>query len=62
MLIGLDLWAPTGYNVYGVQTTACLSSGSAEEDYQRQGPSEKCVNGLGGPWANSVYRIYMKSK
>jgi len=53
-----------GYNVFGPENgNSCFSSGTAEEDYQRQGPSEVCLAaGTGGVWSLSVYRILMKSE
>ena len=34
-----------------------MSGPTAERDYMKNGASEKCKNGIGGPTANDVYRL-----
>ena len=47
-----------GYEVFGVQATGqCHTGPRAHLTYNKYGESSSCVNGQGGPWANTVYRI-----
>ena len=47
-----------GYTVFGIQNgVECWSGPNAADDYNKYGTSTKCRNGLGGPWANDVYRV-----
>ena len=47
-----------GYKVYGVQNLGeCWSGPDAHNTYYKYGESTSCKNGLGGKWANSVYRV-----
>ena len=41
----------------------CLAT-SDPSSYKKYGKSNKCKNGMGGPWANSVYELreYQASK
>ena len=45
--------------IFAVQNGHECWSGLKESDksYNKYGESPKCKNNLGGPWANSVYRI-----
>ena len=48
-----------GYTVFGIQHgIECWSGPNAANTYNKYGPSDKCNNGLGGAWANDVYRIH----
>ena len=48
-----------GYDVFAIQAgNACFTSATAEETYQKHGPSESCPeSGTGGDWINAVYKI-----
>ncbi len=47
-----------GYTVFGIQNgVECWSGPNAANTYDKYGTSTACTNGLGGPWANDVYRI-----
>ena len=47
-----------GYTVFGIQNgVECWSGPDAPSTYDKYGPSTACRNGLGGPWANDVYKI-----
>ena len=47
-----------GYKVYGVQNVdECWSGPDAHNTYYKYGESTSCQSGLGGKWANSVYRV-----
>lgn len=47
-----------GYIVFGVQYGGqCWSSPNAEETYNKYGLATNCANGLGGSWANDVYKL-----
>ena len=47
-----------GYTVFGIQNgVECWSGPSAANTYNKYGTSTKCLNGVGGPWANDVYRV-----
>ncbi|XP_028409034.1 adhesion G-protein coupled receptor D1-like [Dendronephthya gigantea] len=48
-----------GYTVFGIQNgVECWSGPDAASTYKKYGVSDKCRNGLGGPWANDVYRVH----
>ena len=50
-----------GFKVFGVQHQGWFATGPrAHVTYRKYGPSNKCRNGKGGPWANDVYRVYGK--
>ena len=47
-----------GYSVFAVQDGGqCFSSNSAQFTYKKNGSSNECVQGKGGPMANDVYEI-----
>lgn len=47
-----------GYTVFALQRGGmCFGGPRAEVDYQKYGMSRRCRDGLGGPYANSVYRL-----
>ena len=47
-----------GYEVFALQQPGnCFSGPQAHTTYNKHGPSSYCVNGKGGTWSNSVYRI-----
>ena len=46
-----------GYTVLGIQYGDCFSGPTAQLTYDKYGNSTDCSNGLGGAWANDVYRI-----
>ena len=47
--------------MFGVQDGGwCASGPRAQFTYAKYGRSNKCRNGKGGPWANSVYRLIGK--
>ncbi|XP_039253603.2 uncharacterized protein LOC120330759 [Styela clava] len=48
-----------GFEVFGVQDGGwCASSKTAEQTYQKYGPSNACKpDEEGGPWANEVYKM-----
>ena len=53
-----DLAATRGNSVFAVQATVhCFTAADAEATYQKYGQSTDCYNGVGGPWANDVYKI-----
>ena len=46
-----------GYAVFAVQDgRECFTADNASNMYQMYGPSEKCVDGKGGTWAQNVYK------
>jgi len=46
-----------GYAVFAVQDgRECFTADNASNMYQMYGPSEKCVDGKGGTWAQDVYK------
>lgn len=46
-----------GYTVFGIQFGSCFSGPTAQLTYDKYGTSTSCANGVGGIWANDVYRI-----
>ncbi|KAL5248306.1 hypothetical protein ACHWQZ_G017479 [Mnemiopsis leidyi] len=53
-----DIAATSGNSVFAVQATVqCFTAADAEATYQKYGQSADCHNGVGGPWANDVYKI-----
>ena len=47
-----------GYSVFAVQASkACFTAPDAESTYKKYGPATNCKDGVGGPWANDVYKI-----
>jgi hypothetical protein len=48
-----------GYEVFAVQasSTQCFTGPRAHVTYDKYGEANDCIDGKGGPWANSVYRI-----
>jgi hypothetical protein len=53
-----DTTKELGYKMFAIQNGGqCFASPNADQDFKRFGPSEKCVNGLGGPLASDVYAI-----
>ena len=51
-----------GFKVFGVQHQGwCATGPRAHVTYRKYGPSNRCRNGKGGPWANDVYRVYGKT-
>ena len=46
------------YTVFGIQFGECFSGPTAQHTYDKYGTSTACVDGVGGPWANDVYRIH----
>lgn len=47
-----------GYKVFALQYGGqCFSGARAHLGYSRYGPSNKCRRGLGGAYANDVYRV-----
>ena len=47
-----------GYEVFGVQNKGeCWLDGAKKNNYDKHGESPACRNGIGGVWANDVYRI-----
>ena len=47
-----------GYEVFGIQyATNCFTGPQAHLTYDTYGVSGNCVDGKGGHWANSVYRV-----
>ena len=52
-----------GYRVFAVQHQGwCATGPRAHLTYQKYGPSNRCRNGKGGPWANDVYAVYGRFK
>ena len=52
-----------GYRVFAVQHQGwCATGPRAHLTYRKYGPSNRCRNGKGGPWANDVYAVYGKFK
>ena len=50
--------ARRGYQVFAVQHQGwCATGPRAHVTYRKYGPSRRCRNGKGGPWANDVYSI-----
>ena len=50
--------ARRGYKVFAVQHQGwCATGPRAHVTYRKYGPSRRCRNGKGGPWANDVYSI-----
>ena len=50
-----------GFPVFAIQRGGmCFGGPRAEIDYQKYGISRKCHDGLGGSYANSVYRLIGK--
>ncbi|XP_065644696.1 uncharacterized protein LOC100203833 isoform X41 [Hydra vulgaris] len=48
-----------GYKVFAIQNGgACFSGPNAEQTYKRYGKSDACKEGKGGPFANSVYKLF----
>ena len=44
--------------VFAVQyKTQCFTAPDAESTYQKYGPATNCQDGVGGGWANDVYKI-----
>ena len=53
-----DIAATSGNSVFAVQATVqCFTAADAEATYQKYGQSSDCHNGVGGSWANDVYKI-----
>ena len=47
-----------GFKFFAVQHQGwCATGPRAHVTYRKYGPSNRCRNGKGGPWANDVYRI-----
>jgi hypothetical protein len=47
-----------GYEVFSIQIEVhCFTGPQAHITYDRYGEASNCVDGKGGIWANSVYRI-----
>ena len=47
-----------GYKVFAVQHQGwCATGPRAHLTYRKYGPSRRCRNGKGGPWANDVYLV-----
>jgi hypothetical protein len=47
-----------GFKVFALQSgSECMTDSNAHLNYTRDGISQNCVNGNGGTWANSVYRL-----
>ena len=47
-----------GYRVFAVQHQGwCATGPRAHLTYRKYGPTNRCRNGKGGPWANDVYAI-----
>ena len=54
----LQLALAKGYILFALQPTGQCFGGPDDLSYQKYGSSSKCLNdGLGGNWANHVYRI-----
>ena len=52
-----------GYTVFALQRGGmCFGGPRAEIDYRKYGMSRRCRDGLGGTYANSVYRLLGKLK
>ena len=52
-----------GYRVFAVQHRGwCATGPRAHLTYRKYGPSNRCKNGKGGPWANDVYTMFGESK
>ena len=51
-----------GYSAFGVQYRGleCWSGPQAHITYSKYGTSSRCVNGIGGNWAQDVYMIVSK--
>ena len=47
-----------GFTLFGVQYGGeCFSGADAHLTYAKYGPANNCVDGLGGGWANDIYRV-----
>ena len=46
-----------GYVYFAVQSSSCFTSSDAGETYNEYGTSTTCANGMGGLFANSVYKF-----
>lgn len=46
------------YTVFGIQFGECFSGPTAQHTYDKYGKSTACMDGVGGFWANDVYRIH----
>ena len=53
-----DLAMKNGNSVFAVQyKTQCFTARDAEYTYMKHGQSTNCQHGVGGSWANDVYKI-----
>ena len=53
-----DRAAGKSYTVFAIQaTTQCFTAADAEETYKKHGRADTCQDGVGGGWAQDVYRI-----
>ena len=47
-----------GFKVFALQNgSECMTDANAQNNYNRDGISQGCVNGTGGAWANNVYQL-----
>ena len=46
-----------GMRVFAVQDGGWCAASKSMTDYKKYGKSDRCKDGKGGAWANSVYRI-----
>ncbi|EDO47221.1 predicted protein [Nematostella vectensis] len=54
----LDYATGQGYTVFAMENTIeCFTGANANKTYSKHGPSDNCINGVGGRWALDVYRI-----
>lgn len=50
-----------GYKAFGLQNGGeCWSGANAHKGFSKHGKASNCADGLGGPWANSVYKLNTK--
>ena len=50
-----------GYEMFAIQNGGeCWLDDSQKNDYDRYGPTDKCVGDVGGKWVSSVYRVKSK--
>ena len=49
-----------GNTVFAVQDKKeCFTHSNAENTYKNYGRSNRCLNGVGGPWSSDVYKIVL---
>ena len=53
-----EVAAGKGNSVFAVQAIDwCFTAADAEQTYQKYGRADNCKNGIGGDWAQDVYKI-----